>query len=59
MPASLDEALDALEEDHAFLLAGDVFTKDVIETWIALKREEARSVNRTTHPKEYELYYDL
>lgn len=59
VPASLDEALDALEEDHAFLLAGDVFTKDVIETWIALKREEARSVNRTTHPKEYELYYDL
>lgn len=59
VPASLDEALDALEEDHAFLLAGDVFTKDVIETWIALKREEARSVNQTTHPKEYELYYDL
>ena len=38
MPGSLDEALDALEKDHEFLLRGDVFTKDVITTWIEYKR---------------------
>ena len=38
-PASLEEALDALETDHDFLLKGDVFTKDVIEKWISYKRE--------------------
>ena len=39
MPGSLDEALEHLEADHEFLLKGDVFTKDVIETWIDYKRE--------------------
>jgi len=58
-PGSLEEALNALEADHEFLLAGGVFTKDVIENWISLKRDEIQQVERTVNPKEYELYYDL
>jgi glutamine synthetase len=58
-PGSLEEALNALERDHDFLLEGGVFTRDVIESWIALKRGEIQQVERTVNPKEYELYYDL
>jgi glutamine synthetase len=58
-PGSLAEALDALEADHEFLLEGGVFTKDVIENWISLKRAEIQQVERTVNPKEFELYYDL
>ncbi|TGU71781.1 type I glutamate--ammonia ligase, partial [Mesorhizobium sp. M00.F.Ca.ET.186.01.1.1] len=58
-PGSLEEALTALEQDHAFLLEGDVFTKEVIESWIALKRADIQQVERTVNPKEFELYYDL
>jgi len=59
VPASLDEALDALEADHAFLLEGGVFTEDLIETWIAHKRrEEADQVRMRPHPWEFALYYD-
>lgn len=58
-PSSLEEALTALEKDHDFLLEGGVFTKDVIESWISLKRGEIQQVERTVNPKEYELYYDL
>jgi glutamine synthetase len=59
LPGSLTEALEALEADHEFLLAGGVFTKDLIDSWISLKREEIQEVERTVNPKEYELYYDL
>ncbi|WP_400162582.1 type I glutamate--ammonia ligase [Brevibacillus sp. TJ4] len=59
LPGSLAEALDALEADHEFLLAGDVFSKDLIDSWIAHKRDEIQQVERTVNPKEYELYYDL
>ncbi|MCF6094257.1 type I glutamate--ammonia ligase [Microaerobacter geothermalis] len=59
VPGSLDEALDALEANHEFLLQGGVFTKDFIKTWIDLKRSDIKAVVQTTHPKEYELYYDL
>ncbi len=59
LPASLDEALDALEIDHDFLLAGNVFPKRLIEIWIENKRKEARRVNDIPHPVEFELYYDL
>ncbi len=59
-PASLDEALQALEEDHDFLLRGDVFTKDVIETWIDYKRtNEVDAVRLRPHPYEFALYYDI
>lgn len=59
LPRNLDQALDALEEDHDFLLAGDVFPKRLIEIWIERKRREAKKVNEIPHPSEFELYYDL
>jgi glutamine synthetase len=58
-PGSLDEALDALEEDHEFLLKGDVFTQDVIDTWLEYKREnEVDEMRLRPHPYEFFLYYD-
>jgi glutamine synthetase len=60
VPGSLDEALDALEEDHEFLLKGEVFTEDLIETWIEYKRkQECDSVRLRPHPWEFALYYDV
>ena len=59
-PGSLPEVLDALEADHAFLLEGDVFTPDVIETWLDYKRQrEAEQVALRPHPYEFFLYYDV
>jgi glutamine synthetase len=59
-PASLEEALNHLEEDHGFLLKGDVFTADVIETWLSYKRtKEVDPVRLRPHPYEFHLYYDL
>lgn len=59
-PGSLDEALIALEKDHEFLLQGDVFTKDVISTWIWYKRtREADAIRLRPHPYEFMLYYDV
>jgi glutamine synthetase len=59
VPSSLDEALDALEADHEFLLKGGVFTQDLIDTWIGWKRrEEADQVRMRPHPWEFALYYD-
>jgi glutamine synthetase len=59
-PGSLEEALDQLERDHEFLLQGDVFTPDVISTWIWYKREkEAAEVRLRPHPYEFALYYDI
>ena len=54
---SLTEALDNLEKDYEFLIQGGVFSKDFIDTFIALKRKEAERVNMTPHPVEFELYY--
>ncbi len=59
-PGSLSDALDALEADHDFLLKGDVFTEDVIETWIEYKREnEVDAINQRPHPHEFALYFDV
>ena len=59
-PGSLGEVLDALEKDHDFLLTGNVFTPDVVETWITYKRErELAPVNLRPVPHEFFLYYDL
>jgi glutamine synthetase len=59
-PASLEQVLQALQEDHEFLLRGDVFTPDVIETWIRYKVEhELDPVRLRPHPYEYFLYYDI
>ena len=59
LPTSLSAAMDALEADHEFLLAGDVFSTDLIERWITRKRWEDRQVRDRPHPYEIELYYDL
>jgi glutamine synthetase len=60
VPRSLDEALNALEKDHDFLLEGGVFTKDVIDTWIEYKRTvEIDGVRLRPHPYEFYLYYDI
>ena len=60
VPGSLGEALDALERDHEFLLKGDVFTEDVIETWLWYKRtKEVDPIRLRPHPYEFVLYYDL
>ena len=58
-PASLDEALADLADDHAFLTKGDVFTDDLIETWISYKTEnEVEELRLRPHPHEFSLYYD-
>lgn len=59
-PGSLDEALDALEKDHEFLLKGDVFTPDVISTWVEYKRlKEVDAIRLRPHPHEFMLYFDI
>ncbi len=58
-PGSLPDALRALEKDHEFLLHGDVFTDDLIETWISYKQEnEVEPLRLRPHPYEFYLYYD-
>ena len=57
--ASLEEALGELSEDMDFLLKGDVFTKEMIESYIDLKYAQVEQVNMTTHPLEFALYYSL
>ena len=59
VPGSLPEALAALEADHAFLLKSDVFTKDVLQTWVEMKRaKEIDPMRLRPHPYEFYLYYD-
>ena len=59
VPASLEESINSLEADHEFLLKGDVFTQDVIDTWVAYKREnDIKEVQLRPHPIEFHLYYD-
>jgi len=59
-PGGLDEVLNALEKDHAFLLKGDVFTQDVIDTWIEYKRlKEVDAIRLRPHPWEFALYFDI
>ncbi|NLI83658.1 MAG: type I glutamate--ammonia ligase [Deltaproteobacteria bacterium] len=59
-PGSLEEALNALEKDHEFLLKGDVFTEDVISKWIEYKREnEVDAIRMRPHPHEFKLYFDI
>jgi glutamine synthetase len=59
MPGSLEQSLDNLKKDHEFLLKGDVFTEDLIVTWIEYKMEmEVNQMRLRPHPFEYALYYD-
>lgn len=60
LPHSLEDALKALEEDHDFLLKGDVFTQDVVDTWIDYKQEnEIAELRLRPHPLEFTMYYDV
>lgn len=60
VPGSLDEALQALETDHEFLLEGGVFSKDFIQTWIDFKRTtEVTPLHLRPHPYEFQMYFDL
>lgn len=59
VPGSLHEALDALEEDHAFLLEGGVFTTDVLEHYVEFKRGQDDEVRMRPTPIEFSLYYDV
>jgi glutamine synthetase len=59
VPGSLEEALAALEKDQEFLLKGDVFTEDMIETWLEYKRSrEVDAIRLRPHPYEFALYFD-
>ncbi len=55
--SSLSEALEALEQDHGFLLEGGVFTQDMLEAYSEIKRREIQRVNSVPHPAEFEMYY--
>lgn len=57
--ASFEEALTALDNDREFLTAGGVFTNDMIDAYLGLKREECERVSMTTHPVEFDLYYSV
>jgi len=59
-PGSLEEALQALEDDHEFLLKGDVFSEDLIRTWIDYKREkELKPYSMSINPLEFFMYFDV
>jgi glutamine synthetase len=60
VPSSLEEALNALENDHDFLTVGGVFTDDLLETWIDYKRKaEIDAIRLRPHPYEFAMYYDI
>jgi glutamine synthetase len=60
LPGSLAEALNNLKGDHAFLMKGDVFSRDLLESWISYKmKNEVQAVNLRPHPYEFALYYDI
>lgn len=54
---NLEVALNALKEDHGFLLKGDVFSKEMIDDYITLKMQEVQRMNEAVHPLEFEMYY--
>jgi glutamine synthetase len=54
---SLEEALNSLSDDREFLLAGDVFSNDLLDAYIQIKREEYQRVQMAIHPIEFEMYY--
>lgn len=56
---NLKEALDALDEDRAFLKKGDVFTDDLIDSFLTIKRAEVKEYDKTPHPLEFQMYYSL
>jgi len=57
--SSLEMALEALNADREFLTRGEVFTDDMIDAYIDLKREEVQRLDMTTHPVEFDMYYSV
>jgi glutamine synthetase len=58
VPTTLDESLDALEADNAFLTRGEVFTADLIATYVEFRREQSDKVKIRPHPYEFPMYFD-
>ncbi len=59
LPRYLDDALDALEADNAYLMQGDVFTKELFNYWVKVKRDEIASIATRPHPFEFKLYFSF
>jgi glutamine synthetase len=59
LPRSLEDSLDAMENDHQFLLRGDVFPETLIRRWLEIKRDEINDINRRPHPYEFTMYFDF
>jgi glutamine synthetase len=59
LPTSLTKALNALEADHDYLLEGGVFTEDLLEHWVNLKRQDVAAIRIRPTPYEFQLYYDI
>ena len=59
LPASLEEALDALEADYAYLTEGGVFPEELIKNFIKAKREECSELSKIPNPAEYDKYFNL
>jgi glutamine synthetase len=59
LPVSLDEALDCLEKDYAYLTEGGVFPEELLRNFIKTKRAECRQLSAIPHPAEFEKYYNL
>ena len=59
LPSSLEQALDALEQDHDYLTAGGVFPEELLESFIQRKRAECLELSQIPHPAEFEKYYNL
>jgi glutamine synthetase len=60
MPGSLEDALDAVERDHAFLVKGDVFTEELLRAYVDYKRSnEVDAIRQRPHPWEFAMYYDI
>ena len=59
LPTTLEQALDALENDHDYLTQGDVFPEELIANFIKTKREECAELSKIPHPAEFDKYYNL
>ncbi len=59
LPRSLDDALDALKQDHQFLVRDEVFPESLIHRWLEIKWDEINTINRRPHPYEFTMYFDF
>jgi glutamine synthetase len=57
LPSNMFEAIEALKKDHEFLLQGDIFSMDLLESWIEVKTKQFEEVHIRPHPHEFTLYF--